>query len=93
MATGLTSVAIIIWIMAFFAAVFRKSNIEKKKKEWIPKNQMFLSAGMICMFAGSLLAINNKDNAIILFISVIIFFLSMISNIIYIRKIRTSLFG
>ena len=92
MVTGITSLTIVIWIIAFIMSVLRKSKSEDQKIQWIPKNQMLLSAGMICMFTGSIMAINNKDNAIILFGCVIIFILSMIFNIIYIRRIRTSLF-
>jgi L-asparagine transporter-like permease len=93
MATGITGTTIVVWIIVFVVSVFRKSDNEDKHITKIPKNQMLLSAGMICMFTGAVLALNNKDNSIILFICVIIFILSMIFNIIYIRRIRTSLFG
>ncbi|MEJ2542844.1 MAG: hypothetical protein P8Y99_02130 [Calditrichaceae bacterium] len=93
MATGITGTTIVVWIIVFAVSVFRKSDNEDKHITQIPKNQMLLSAGMICMFTGAVLALNNKDNSIILFICVIIFILSMIFNIIYIRRIRTSLFG
>lgn len=92
MTTGITSVTILIWIIAFIVAVFQKSKNDDKQIGWMPKNQMLLSAGMICMFTGSIMVINHKDHAVILFFSVILFILSMIFNIIYIRKIRTSLF-
>lgn len=92
MVTGIVGVTILIWITAFIVSAFRKSEKEGGQILWIPKNQMLLSAGMICMFIGSLMAINNKDNVIILFLSVIVFILSMIFNIIYIRRIRTNLF-
>ncbi len=91
-ATGITSVTILIWIIAFIVTVFRKSKNDDKQIGWISKNQMLLSAGMICMFTGSIMVINHQDNANILFLSVIVFILSMIFNIIYIRRIRTILF-
>ena len=88
MATGIIGGIILIWITAFILSVFRKSEKESEQIQWMPKNQMLLSAGMICMFTGSLMAVNNEDNVIILFLSVIVFILSMIFNIIYIRRIR-----
>jgi L-asparagine transporter-like permease len=92
MATGITATAIVVWLIVFVLSVFRKSNTEKAHIVRIPKSQMLLSAGMIFMFTGAVLALNNRDNSIILFSCVIIFILSMIFNITYIRKIRTSLF-
>ena len=92
MATGITGTTIVVWLIVFILSVFRKSEETNIHLTRIPKNQMLLSAGMICMFTGAVLALNNKDNSIILFSCVIIFILSMIFNIIYIRKIRTSLF-
>ena len=92
MATGITGTTIVVWLIVFILSVFRKSEETNIHLTKIPKNQMLLSAGMICMFTGAVLALNNKDNSIILFSCVIIFILSMIFNIIYIRRIRTSLF-
>ena len=92
MATGITATAIVVWLIVFVLSVFRKSNTQKVHIVRIPKSQMLLSAGMIFMFTGAVLALNNRDNSIILFSCVIIFILSMIFNITYIRKIRTSLF-
>lgn len=92
MATGITGTTIVVWIIVFIVSVFRKSAKEDSNITMIPKNQMLLSAGMICMFTGAVLALNNKDNSIVLFSCVIIFILSMIFNIIYIRRIKTNLF-
>lgn len=91
MATGIFSLTVIIWIIAFIVTVIRKQDEDDCKKKFIPKNQLFLSAGMICMFTGSLMAMHNKENAIIMFVSMVIIILSMIFNIIYIRRIKTGL--
>lgn len=92
MATGITGTVILVWVVVFIVSVFGKSVKKERHITRIPKNQMLLSAGMICMFTGAILALNNKDNSIVLFSCVIIFIFSMIFNIIYIRRIRTSLF-
>lgn len=85
MATGIFSVTIIIWIIAIMTKIFRKSGDSDNK------NQILLSAGMISLFIGTLLAMYNKENAIVLFITTVIIIISMIFNIIYIRKIRANL--
>ena len=93
MATGIFSLTIIIWIIALIISFNHKSEESDHKKLPIPINQLILSVGMICMFTGSLMVLHNKENTIVLFISTIIIILSMIFNIIYIRRIRTSLSG
>lgn len=92
MAIGIFSLTIIIWIIAFITNVFRKSGGNNNKKQLIPKNQLILSAGMICVFTGFLMAMHSKENAIILYVSTIIIILSTIFNIVYIRRIRSSFF-
>ncbi|MBN1406995.1 MAG: hypothetical protein JW956_04365 [Calditrichaceae bacterium] len=90
MATGITGTAIAVWIVVFSVSIFRKSAAKDTFITKMPKDYMLLSAGMICMLTGTVLALNNEDNSIILFSCVIIFVLSMIFNLIYIRRIKTS---
>jgi len=82
MATGIFAVTITVWIIVFIVTILRKQKIHNYK------NQLLLSAGTISLFTGILLAMHNRSDSIVLFISFIIIVFSMLTNIIYIRKVR-----
>ncbi|MEJ2054518.1 MAG: hypothetical protein P8X42_11415 [Calditrichaceae bacterium] len=91
MAAGIFAVTVMVWLIAFIVSLFRIYGGSKTKKPFFQKEQLLLSGGMISMFTGILLLAHNRSDSIVLFISLVIIVFSIVTNIIYIRKVRNQI--
>ena len=89
MATGISSVTFLVWITVILVLAYNKSKKSPGENQTKSQNHLIFSVGMICLLTGIVLAMHNRENALILYLCVLIFIISMVFNIIYIQRIRT----